>query len=869
MERIDEDAAAPVPGAAHGGGIERQLMAQILDQSSAVVFWKDLDGRYLFVNREFCRLTRRPLQEIIGRRDIDVMPAAIAARLRANDAQVIEACGTVTFEEQVEFGGQARTYLVNKFPLLDAAGRPYAVCGIATDISARKRVEDALQQASLAVSGAHGPNIFQELVRCLAALLDTELAFIAVRTTDDAERMHVRAMLLDEQMQQDFDYCLAGTPCATVVGQQFRIYPDHLAQHFPADSDFARLGMRGYAGYPLTDGHGRPLGLIAAVSRRALGDAGFIESVMKIFAVRAAAELERERMDGALRASEESYRAIFEASEDCIFIHDLDSGAFVDVNPKACQVYGHDRATLLRLRAGDLGSGEAPYTEADANRWLDRARAGEVVRFEWQRRNADRSEHWDEVFLKRVRLAGIDRILAVTRDITARKLADAERSRFEAQLRQAQKMEAIGHLAGGIAHDFNNILTSINGYLALAGERQAELGDARLARYLGQAELAARRARDLIRQLLTFSRGQRGTPRPLALGRLVEEVSHFLGPMLPATIAFGVAPDSSGGASDGNRVGASGDGASGDGTSGGSGSDGGSAGAHTAAECTAADGADARGASDCVLADPVQLEQVLMNLCINARDALQGRGRIRIAVTPLATVAGVCASCRGAVDGRFVTLRVADDGPGIPPEVMERMFEPFFTTKAVGKGSGMGLATVHGIVHEHGGHILIDSAPGRGTTFRVLLPALPQAAPACCGAAQAAAVPLTGRLAGRILVADDEDLVAAFLCELLEGWGLQVTRARDGATACAAFAAAAADYDLVLTDHTMPHMSGLELAREIRRLRPGTPVILLTGYADGITPEALRAAGVAQLLHKPVEPGTLFGHLASCLGGGI
>ncbi|WP_222948289.1 hybrid sensor histidine kinase/response regulator [Thauera sedimentorum] len=917
-------------------------LRQILDQTGAVVFWKDADGRYQFVNKEFCRLVGRAEADILGRRDVDVMPRAVARRLRENDALVLERMHTVTFEEQLLFHGELRTYLVDKFPLRDAAGQAYAVCGVATDITARKRIEEALQSASLAVSGAFGRTLFQELVRFLATTVDADWAFISVRESETSCRMRVLAMWADGEVSADFDYDLRGTPCETVVGERFRIYPQGLCELFPGDLEFGRQRMDSYAGYPLTDGRGTALGLIAVVSRRPLADARFVESVLKIFAVRAAAELERDRMERELRASEASYRAIFEASEDCIFIHDIDTGAIVDVNPRACRVYGYDHDTLLRMNPGQLGSGEQGYTDEDARRWMARARDGEVVRVEWRRRNADGSLHWDEVVLKRIRLAGQERILAVTRDITARKVvaeaiarsenrlratveaaldciitmdedglirgfnpaaeacfghpaqavlgrsladtlipprhreahrqgmarflregrgpfigrrvevcaqradgsefpaelaiavaegaegrlfvgylrditaakrAQEDSARLEAQLRQAQKMEAIGHLAGGIAHDFNNILTSINGYLALAGERQTELGDARLGRYLEQAGLAAGRARDLIRQMLAFSRGQRATLRPLSLSALVAELGRFLGPTLPSSIGFEVDP-----------------------------------------------GADPA----CVLADPVQLEQVVMNLCINARDALGGRGAIRVAVERLPVVDAVCASCRAALSGEFVAVTVSDDGPGVDPAAVERIFEPFFSTKEVGKGSGMGLAMVHGIVHEHRGHVLLDSVPGEGSRFRVLLPALPGEAAGCEGTRSAAPARGGEQLSGRVLLADDEEMVLAFLRELFEGWGLQVSAEADGAAAARRFAERPDGFDLVVTDQTMPRMTGLELAQAVHRLRPGLPVVLITGYADGIDADRLGQSGVS-VMNKPVDPAALYARLAEVL----
>lgn len=813
-------------GAAAAGRLlqaERSLRAselrlrQILDQSKAVVFWKDLDGRYLFVNRAFCRLVAKPAEQVIGRCDADVMPVEVAVRLRANDGQVVQSRQTITFEEQVVFGDQPRTYLVDKFPLLDASGAPYAVCGVATDITARKRVEEALQSGSLAVSGAGGGSIFQALVRYLATIIGGDWIFIAERDSERAQCMRVLALWRDGEIAENFDYALRGTPCETVVGQQFRIYPQGLSQTFPLDVDFARLGMESYAGYPLADTRGEPLGLIAAVSRRPIADPGFVESVMKIFAVRAAAELERARMDGALRASEACYRATVDAALDCIITMDED-GLIRGFNPAAETCFGHQSAAVLGRSLADtlIPARFRAAHEAGMRRFLATGDGPFIGRrVEVVAARADGSEFPAELAIAVAEGSAGRLFVGYLRDITAAKRAAEESARLEAQLRQAQKMEAIGHLAGGIAHDFNNILTSINGYLALAEDRQAELGDVRLGRYLEQARLSARRARDLIRQLLTFSRGQRGTPRPLQLQPLVEELAHFLAPMLPETVTFEVSPPA----------------------------------------------IEAR-----VMADPVQLEQVLMNLCINARDAVAGRGQIRIGIEPAPPGEAVCASCRASLHPHgHVALVVADDGAGVAPETLERMFEPFFSTKPVGKGSGMGLATVHGIVHEHGGHILLDTAPGHGTRFCVLLPMLPMPESQLEHHQARSAARAPARLAGRVLLVDDEEMVRAFLREQLEGWGLRVESAADGREAQALFAANPAAFDVVLTDLTMPQLTGLELAAEIRRLSPATPVLLFSGYADGVGGDALRVAGVLAVLPKPVEPASLYLALTQAL----
>ncbi|HEX5093152.1 MAG TPA: ATP-binding protein, partial [Burkholderiales bacterium] len=337
-------------------------------------------------------------------------------------------------------------------------------------------------------------------------------------------------------------------------------------------------------------------------------------------------------------------------------------------------------------------------------------------------------------------------------------------------------------------------------------ERQEDLADPKLGRYLERAHDATQRARDLIQQMLTFSRGKSGERRPATAGALIDDATRLLRPTLPATIELGI---------------------------------------------------DVAPALPGALLDTLQFEQVLLNLSINARDAMQGTGRLALSARVAAHEGTYCASCRQRVDGTFLEIAVSDSGPGIAPEVRERMFDPFFSTKEVGKGSGMGLAMVHGIVHQHGGHVQVESAPGTGTTFRVLIP--PAEAPTDAPAAQAGAPRRRAQspLSGRILVADDEDAIRELLGELLEDWGLDVVLCPDGAEARDAFADDPQGFDAVLTDQTMPRMTGMQLARRVTRMRPGVPVLLCTGYGEDLKPAELEAAGVRTLVRKPVEPAEL------------
>jgi CheY-like chemotaxis protein len=266
-----------------------------------------------------------------------------------------------------------------------------------------------------------------------------------------------------------------------------------------------------------------------------------------------------------------------------------------------------------------------------------------------------------------------------------------------------------------------------------------------------------------------------------------------------------------------------------------------------------------------VLADPVQFEQVLLNLCLNARDAIDEHGTIRLRASHLAAT-GHCASCSACLDGSdWVAFEVTDDGRGMSQEVVDRMFEPFFTTKDVGRGTGMGLAMVHGIVHDHGGHVQVVSALRGGTSFRVLLPAAAEEPmPAGLQVALASAAPAVPPLHGRVLLVEDEPMVSGFMQDLLCTWGLQVVLDRDP-VAAARRLAADEEFSLLLTDHTMPGMTGLALARIATRLRPGLPVLLYTANAAGLDKRELADAGVTALLRKPFDAPALRALLADLL----
>jgi len=381
------------------------------------------------------------------------------------------------------------------------------------------------------------------------------------------------------------------------------------------------------------------------------------------------------------------------------------------------------------------------------------------------------------------------------RDITERKRAEERLHQSEIQMRQAQKMEAIGTLAGGIAHDFNNILAAILGYTELALTRIPHEDRAR--QNLKEVLTAGSRAKELVQHILTFSRQQEQEKRPLRLHLVVTEVLHLLRATLPVTIEIRdhlVAP------------------------------------------------------SGTILADPTQMHQVLMNLCTNAEHAMRERGGIlEVWLEAVEVTNEVVAQHPDLRPGPHVRLTVRDTGQGMAPEVQERIFDPFFTTKGVGEGTGMGLAVVHGIVADHGGGIMVDSTPGQGTTFAIYIPRIDP-----FSEDQDLLDDTLMQGSGCVLFVDDEGPLVAIGQQVVEGLGYEVVTHTSGLEALAAFRAAPHRFDVVVTDQTMPHLTGEELAREMLRIRPDLPIILCTGFSYMMTAEKARALGIRKFLMKPV-----------------
>ena len=477
-------------------------LQQILNNATAVVSVKDTDGRFLFVNRQWEHLFHHRQVDVVGKTESETFPQSMALELRANDRLVLERNAPMEFEETARLDDGVHTYISIKFPLYDANGIAYAVCGISTDIT------------------------------------------------------------------------------------------------------------------------------------------------------------ERKRSDEALRASEASYRAIFDAAEDAIFVHDIGTGAIVDVNLRACATFGYTREEFRELDVGRLGTGARPYTHEDATALIARAAAGEELRVEWHGRSKDGTLRWHEVFVKRVTIGGQDQVLALARDITEKKRAATELARQRESLHQREKLAALGSLLAGVAHELNNPLSVVVARAVLLEEQ----GDRATRTAALKIRIAAERCARIVRTFLAMARQQQPARGPVAMNEVV-------------TAALDIA-------------------------------------AYAIRTSSVEVTLDLARDIPPILADADQLHQVMLNLIVNAQQSLQEQPTPRrLSVTT-----------RFEPAANVVRIMVTDNGPGIPEHLRARVFEPFFTTKPTGIGTGVGLAVSLGIVEAHGGTLTAACPDEGGAVFTVVLP---------------------------------------------------------------------------------------------------------------------------------------------------
>jgi len=516
---------------------------------------------------------------------------------------------------------------------------------------------------------------------------------------------------------------------------------------------------------------------------------------------------DRKLADEALQRAEARSRALIGAMQDVILVVDRE-GRYLDIAPTAQDRLIRPAAELLGRRLHEVFPRErADFFMAAVSRALETRQPVELA--------YDLEIRGERYFFEATYSPlPEDRVVIVARDISARRRAEQALRESEDQLRQAQKMEAVGQLAGGIAHDFNNLLMAIMSNAELAAlELAADAPQSSASQHIEEIKHASRRARSLTQQLLAFSRKQMLQPRVIDLNTVVRDSEQILRRLIGENITMTAALEPDLGA---------------------------------------------------VRADPGQITQVLMNLAVNARDAMPSGGQLFVETANREITARDTRDHRGLKEGRYVGIEVRDTGVGMDEQTMSRIFEPFFTTKPPGQGTGLGLSTVYGIVKQSGGYTAVDSTSGTGTTFTILLPRVYESSEP--GHAPTADVqPTLSR--GTILLVEDESAVREATKRMLRKYGFDVLEAKHGEDALILWEREALRVDVVLTDVVMPLMGGVDLVRALRHKSPHLRVVFMSGYTQGTLELSSMDENATRFLPKPFTADQLVGTLRELLNG--
>jgi PAS domain S-box-containing protein len=749
-------------------------------------------GRVVFANPACVRLLgARDETEIVGRGPLEFVHPDERDHVMNRMREVLDGSRVASFMERryIRFDGTQIEVEAAATLYPDPSGPAIQV--ILRDITGRKRAEAALRES-------------EERFRQIAETID-EVFWV---TSPDKNSMLYVSPAYEK---------IWGRPCADLYANPRNwlaaIHPDdrdqviHAALTRQADGtydetyrivrpDGSERWIRDRA-FPIQDDPGRVTRIVGLASdvtdRKHFEDE--IRSLSEHLEARVVERTTRlrETME-ALKKAEARHRALLDAIPDMVIRLRRD-GTYLDYSaPRGGTLVGSER--LIGSNVRKLGF--SPDVQEAMLTGITRALDGTGVEsLEYSVPVDGRTNHYEA----RIVRSGHDEVVATVRDITARKDAERERERLEQQLRQSQKMEAIGTLAGGIAHDFNNILTAIIGYAELLRAKQSS--DAEARDRLGEISKAGARAKELVSQILTFSRRQERVRTPTALGPVVAEALKLLRAAIPASVEIESAIDLD---------------------------------------------------VPTVLAEPTQIHQIVMNLASNAAASTAGRaGKLKVSCQAIDVGPALAATHPDLRLGRYAQLTVEDNGCGMEPALLERIFDPFFTTKRPGEGTGLGLSVVHGIVRAHDGAILVDSQAGVGTSFRLYFPTLHAVEPT-----RPRLTSPTGRGNGEhILCVDDEPAIADLLEAQLATLGYRVTAHTAPLHALSDFLARPGEFDALVTDLTMPGMSGADLVERILKARPDLPVVMATGYGRVMSEDRAASLGIRRLLLKPFSMATL------------
>ncbi|GEM_PF-1035628 len=911
----------------------------ILDHTPAVIYAKDLDGKYLLINKQYEGLFKISNDDVIGKTDYDLFPQEYADKFRNNDREILNAGRSIQYEETAPHEDGEHQYISVKFPLFDDNNKPWAICGISTDISDRKRMETALRSSEDKFRTLfETSHIGIALWEMDGVLLEANKAFFNMLGYSEEDIFQVKYWnISSDKSSENKTKLLSFLADKCEVG--------------PYETELIHK-----------DGRKIPVFQNAIVIKNEKGIERIWTLIMDISI--------HKNTEQELQIRENNFEIIFRKNPGPIFITAVETGEIIDVNESFERISGYRREDVIGLKTKELELWVDPKQRDQIIAILKKE--GFVHDIEVRGRLSNGEIHTFEMSFDIVNINNENVILTISKDITERKhyeqtlfqisqglslefgekllvklvkyltttlnadisfvgllendnrhkkirtlsvynngkqvdnfsyeLAntpcekvleqqvciypdnvqldfpddlllqemkiqgyvgaplfnsknepvgiivtlyrneishhtmalnilsifagrasseiermnvEAEQIHLEKQLWESQKIEAIGNLTSGIAHDFNNILASVMGYSDLAinlvGDDQEKL-----KRFITEINKAGTRAKDLVSKMLMFSRKYPGEPEAIKLQQHILDILNMLRSTIPSTI--NIRTDFS-----------------------------------------------SLNDNDLILADSVQIQQIVINMLINARDAIGEQGEILIVAKKRAYKESKCSSCNQNFSGDMIDLCIQDSGIGISSEMQSKIFAPFFSTKEVGKGSGMGLSVVHGIVHSHDGHIELDSTPGTGSKFCLLFPAYEKQTVNEKKVVTVKQKNILDNVGGRILVVDDEEAIVSHLETLINNNGYEVVTTTSADEALKLIKQEANKLDLIITDQTMPEMTGLQLAKETKQIRPDLPVVLCTGYNESISESNLHELNLSAYFIKPIDSHKLLFKLGELL----